>query len=106
MAIVAGGAVATSAHAVKATARLAINASPEPFTNWTASVAEDLTVFGALWLIFNHPLVLIVLVLAFIALVVWIIPKLLRLAKRGFQALRDRLRGIKPDQPAPTESIP
>jgi hypothetical protein len=103
MAILAGGAVALSSHAAKATARLAINASPEPFSNWTASVVEDLTVFGGLWLIFNHPLVMIILVLAFIALIVWIVPKLLRLAKHGFQVLRDRLRGIKPDRPAPTE---
>jgi hypothetical protein len=102
MAILAGGAVALSSHAAKATARLAINASPEPFTNWTASVAEDLTVFGGLWLIFNHPLVMIILVLAFVALIVWIVPKLLRLAKHGFQVLRARLRGIKPDRPAPT----
>jgi Domain of unknown function (DUF4126) len=104
MAILAGGAVSLSAHATKATARLAINASPEPFTNWTASVAEDLTVFGALWLIFNHPLVMIILVVAFVGFVVWIVPKLLRAAKRGFDALRHRLRGIKPDHPAPTES--
>ena len=104
MAILAGGAVALSAHATKATVRLAINASPEPFSNWTASVAEDATVFGGLWLMFNHPLVMIILVLAFVAFVVWIVPKLFRLAKRGFQALRARLRGVKPDHPAPTES--
>jgi hypothetical protein len=104
MALMAGGAVALSAHATKATARLAINASPEPFSNWTASFAEDATVFGGLWLIFNHPLIMIILVVAFVAFVVWIVPKLFRLAKRGFEALRARLRGIKPDHPAPTES--
>ena len=106
MAILAGGAVAASAHSVKAATRLAINTSPEPFTNWGASVAEDLTVLGVLWLIFNHPLVLIVLLLVFLAVVVWVMPKLLRLARRGFQALRDRLSGIKPDRLARTESVP
>jgi hypothetical protein len=100
-AILAGGSIALAAHATKATARLAINASPEPFSNWTASVAEDLTVLGGIWMIFNHPIVMMVLVLSFIALTVWLVPKLFRLAKRGFQALRDKIRGVKPDQSAP-----
>jgi hypothetical protein len=100
-AILAGGSIALAAHATKATARLAINASPEPFSNWTASVAEDLTVLGGIWMIFNHPILMMVLVLSFIALTVWLVPKLLRFAKRGFQALRDKIRGVKPDQPAP-----
>jgi len=98
MALLAGGSVALVAHGAKATTRLAINTSPEPFSNWTASVAEDVTVFGSIWLMFNHPVIMLVLLLTFLALVVWLVPKIYRLAKRGFQALRDRLRGVKPDQ--------
>jgi hypothetical protein len=82
---------------------LAINASPEPFSNWIASVTEDITVFGSLWLMFNHPIVMIILVLGFFALLVWILPKIFRLAKRGLQALRNKLRGVKPDQPTPSD---
>jgi ABC-type multidrug transport system fused ATPase/permease subunit len=103
-ALLAGGAVALAAHGTKATARLAINASPEPFSNWFASVAEDVTVLGSIWMIFNHPMVMLIFVLGFLALIVWLIPKLFRFAKKGFQALRSRLRGAKPDQPAPTGS--
>jgi hypothetical protein len=103
-AVLAGGAVALAAHGTKATMRLAINTSPEPFSNWTASVAEDLAVLGSIWMIFNHPILMLILVLSFLALVVWLAPKLFRLAKRGFQALRSRLRGINPDSPAPTGS--
>src|ERR1043166_3321434 len=61
VAALAGGSVALAAHGTKATARLAINASPEPFSNWFASIAEDVTVLGSIWLIFNHPLLMIVL---------------------------------------------
>jgi hypothetical protein len=104
-ALLAGGAVALAAHGTKATARLAINASPEPFSNWFASVAEDVTVLGGIWMIFNHPIIMLILVLGFLALMVWLIPKLFRLAKRGFQALRVRLRRAKPDQPAPTPQL-
>ena len=100
MALLAGGSVALVAHGTKATARLAINASPEPFSNWFASVTEDVTVFGSIWLMFNHPIVLLVLVLIFLAVIAWLMPKIYRLAKRGFQALRHKLPGTKPDQPA------
>ena len=106
MALLAGGSIALVAHGAKATTRLAINASPEPFSNWVASVTEDVTVFGSIWLMFNHPIVMMVLVLVFLALVVWLVPKIYRLAKRGFQALRNKMRGVKPDQPAPDGSSP
>jgi hypothetical protein len=103
-ALLAGGAVALAAHGAKTTTRLALNVSPEPFSNWFASVTEDLVVLGSIWMIFHHPLLMLILVVGFLALIVWLTPKLLRLAKRGFQALRDRMRGVKPDQPAPTGS--
>jgi hypothetical protein len=32
----------------------------------------------------------------------WLMPKIFRFVKRGFQALRDRMRAVKPDQPAST----
>jgi hypothetical protein len=96
-AILAGGTVALAAHGTKATIRLALNVSPEPFSNWAASVGEDLMVLGGLWLTFNHPLVMLLLIAAFLALAAWLIPKLFRLAKRGFQMLRSRLGG----KPAP-----
>jgi hypothetical protein len=106
MALLAGGSIALIAHGTKATTRLAINASPEPFSNWAASITEDLAVFGSIWLMFHHPIVMIILVLVFLALVAWLVPKIYRLAKRGFQALRNKMRGVKPDQPAPNGSSP
>jgi Domain of unknown function (DUF4126) len=96
-ALLAGGTVALAAHGTKATLRLAVNTSPEPFTNWGASLTEDVAVLGGLWMIFNHPVLTLVLVAAFIILVIWLMPNLLRLARGGFQALRSRLRGIKPN---------
>jgi hypothetical protein len=104
VALLAGGTIALAAHGTKATVRLAINASPEPFSNWFASVAEDVAVLSAIWMIFNHPVLMLILVVGFLALVVWLAPKLFRFAKRGLQALRSKLRGVKPDQPAPTGS--
>ncbi|MBM2802893.1 MAG: hypothetical protein HW419_786 [Deltaproteobacteria bacterium] len=105
-AMLAGGSIALAAHGTKATARLAINASPEPFSNWAASVTEDVAVLGGIWMIFNHPLIMLILVVAFVALSIWIVPKIFRLAKRGFQALRNKMRGIRPDQTAPSAGAP
>jgi hypothetical protein len=96
-ALLAGGSVALAAHGTKATARLAINVSPEPFSNWLASITEDLAVLGSIWMMFNHPIIMLTLVLLFLVGIVWLTPKLFRMAKRGFQTLRDRLRGTKPD---------
>ena len=54
-ACLAGGTVAAASHATKATARLAVNISPEPISNIVTSVGEDVVVVGSLWLIFQHP---------------------------------------------------
>ena len=105
-AMLAGGSIALAAHGAKATTRLALNASPEPFTNWTASVTEDAVVLGGIWLIFNNPILMVIFVIGFFGLGVWLMPKLFRLAKRGFQALRVRLGGSKPDRPAHSAGPP
>jgi len=55
-------------------------------------------------MMFNHPIVMLTLVLLFLGGIVWLTPKMFRMAKRGFQSLRDRLRGTKPDAHAPRGS--
>jgi hypothetical protein len=105
-ALLAGGSVALAAHGTKATMRLAINVSPEPFSNWLASLGEDFAVLAGIWLAFNHPLIMLVLVLVFLAVAAWLIPKMFRLAKRGFQALRSRLRGRQTPDPIPKPNTP
>lgn len=57
LAALAGGTLAATSHAAKATTRAAVNTSPEPFSNIALSLAGDLAVPGLLWLAFNHPLV-------------------------------------------------
>lgn len=89
-AMLGGGTLALAAHGTKATARLALNASPEPFSNTVASITEDLSVVGGLWLTFNHPIIMLILLICFVALAAWMIPKAFSLAKRGFQSLRAR----------------
>ncbi len=80
------GAVALSAHGFKASTRLAVNASPEPFTNWGLSLSEDLLVVGALWLVVAHPVLALAAALALLVLgavaASWIVRALRRLLRR------------------------
>ena len=89
-----GGSIAAGTHAFKSGSRVLINTSPEPVTNWTASVAEDLAVIGGLWAALNHPLWFLLGLVLFILLLIWLLPKLWRGIKRVFGAIR-RLFGGK-----------
>ena len=50
------GGLALASHSVKASIRLAVNSSPEPFSNVAISLAEDLAVALVVWLATDHPL--------------------------------------------------
>lgn len=100
-----GGTLATASHAAKAGTRLVLNTSPEPFTNWGASVAEDIAVFAGIWAAIQHPAVFIALMVVFVVLVIWLLPKLIRVLIRLFRRigrwLDGRPREAEPPPPAP-----
>ena len=73
-----GGTLAAGAHLTKAGSRALINTSPEPFTNVTASLSEDVLALGGLYAAFHHPLLFLVLLLAFVVFAIWLLPKLWR----------------------------
>jgi hypothetical protein len=50
-----GGGTALASHATKASLRLAVNASPEPFSNIALSLSEDSAVLAVLLLAIHHP---------------------------------------------------
>lgn len=85
-----GGTIASTAHATKAGGRALVNASPEPFSNWTASFAEDLAVPVGLWLAIQYPVLFLGLLVAFLALAAWLLPKLWR----GLRSLLARLSRV------------
>jgi hypothetical protein len=85
-AAILGGTLAGAVHLAKAGTRAAINTSPEPFTNWTASLAEDAMVPLGLWLAVAHPLAFFVLLALFVAAAAF----LARLIWRGVRRLAGR----------------
>ena len=54
-ALATGAGVALTSHLLKSGTRALINSSPEPISNVTASVGEDVAVIGVLALAFAHP---------------------------------------------------
>jgi hypothetical protein len=85
-----GGGLAAGTHLSKAGSRVMINTSPEPFTNWAASIGEDLAVIAGLWTALYHPWLFLALLLIFVLLMIWLLPKLWRAIRRGIAYLGDR----------------
>ena len=80
-----GGGSALASHLVKAGTRLAINASPEPVTNATVSLGEDVTVVGVVALALYHPwLALGIATVLFVTGAVLVIV-LFRFVRRGWR---------------------
>lgn len=86
-AAILGGGLAAGAHATKAGTRALINTSPEPVTNWTASLTEDAMVIGGLWTALNHPLWFLAGLVVFILLMIWLLPKIWAGLKAVFRAI-------------------
>lgn len=99
-AAIVGGGVAATTHVTKAGSRVLINTSPEPFSNWTASFAEDIAVIAGIWTALYHPFVFLGLFVIFIILMIWLLPKLWRGVKKVFSVI-GRWLGINKDEPEP-----
>lgn len=98
-----GGTVSATSHMVKAGSRVLINTSPEPFTNWTASIMEDVAVIGGLYAALHYPIFFLAVFILFILLAILLIPKLWR----GICLLYNKIKSIfsKPD-PTDEQSVP
>mgnify|MGYP000159162911 CR=1 FL=1 len=97
-AAIAGGTLTAGTHMTKAGSRLLINTSPEPVSNWTASFAEDFAVIGGLILAINNPIAFIILLVVFIALALWLLPKLWRGIKLMFNKIRGWFGGAPAEE--------
>jgi len=65
-----GGSIAASGHATKAGARVAANTSPEPFSNWFLSLAEDAFVIGLSFITLKFPVLALAVVVVVLILMV------------------------------------
>ena len=96
-AALASGTLAAGTHAAKAGSRAMINTSPEPFTNWFASLGEDVAVVAGLWTALVHPVVFLVFLAVFVVGLIWLLPKLWRGIKRVAAFLTRPFRKAEPE---------
>ncbi|WNI15135.1 DUF4126 domain-containing protein [Actinacidiphila sp. ITFR-21] len=100
-----GGSTALTSHLVKAGTRMAINTSPEPFSNILMSLAEDLGASGIIVFALFHPVpaavVAAVLLATGLTLVVFLFSRIRRYLRRRRER-REARRGRGQGTPAPT----
>jgi uncharacterized protein DUF4126 len=85
-ALLAGG-VALTSHGTKASTRAAVNASPEPFSNWALSFGEDALAVWLTWLATVHPTATIVVVSILLIIAAFLIFHLFRFLRRAVRRL-------------------
>ena len=79
-----GGSIAAGSHLTKTSTRAAANTSPEPFSNWTLSIGEDLFVVGLGYLAFQYPVAALAVVVVLLALIVAFAAVIARVVRRWF----------------------
>ncbi|MCL7422264.1 MAG: DUF4126 domain-containing protein [Methylobacter sp.] len=101
-AAILGGGLAAGTHATKAGTRVLINTSPEPFSNWVASVGEDVAVIGGVWACINHPLLFLAVLVLFVLLMIWLLPRIWAGVKKVFRFIINLFR--RDERPLNAES--
>ena len=84
-----GGGAALLSHGAKASARAAVNTSPEPVSNIAVSGAEDVLTAGGLWLVLSQPHIAVAVALALLlsaVAVIYLSWKLLTRLKRWWSS--------------------
>ena len=88
--VLACGGVALGSHTTKAATRLAVNTSPEPFSNIGLSLLGDITVPAMVWFTIEHPLIMLAIAGGMLVVFFWLLGRLLRMLREGWGALRNR----------------
>lgn len=88
LATLLGGAIALAAHGGKTAARAAVTPSPEPLSNLSLSVGEDILAIGLTWLATRHPYIAGIITISFVVII-------LILARWIIRALRALFRGAE-----------
>jgi uncharacterized protein DUF4126 len=81
------GSVALTSHGTKASARAAVNTSPEPFSNWMLSFGEDLLAVWLTWMATAHPVATTIIVSALVAFSAFVLFHLFRFLRRSIDKL-------------------
>ena len=83
-----GGTVAAGSHLTKTSTRAVVNTSPEPLSNWSLSVGEDLFVVGLGYLALQYPVAALAVAVVLIGLIVVFAAVIIRTVRRWFSRRR------------------
>lgn len=100
-ALLLGGLVTAGTHATKTGTRAIINMSPEPFSNWAASIFEDILVLIGLMLAVFKPVIFLIWLGAFGLFLIWFLPKIWR----GLKMLWTRIQKFRGQSPEAGTSV-
>ncbi|MEV0409505.1 DUF4126 domain-containing protein [Streptomyces sp. NPDC050448] len=105
-----GGSTALASHFVKAGTRMAVNTSPEPFSNIALSIAEDLGVAGIVTFAMFHPeaaaIIVAVLLAAGLAVLVFLWTRIRRFLRRRAQRREDKRLAAGEREAAARAAVP
>ena len=93
LATLLGAAVALVAHGGKTAARAAVTPSPEPLSNITLSLGEDVLAIGLTWLATRHPYVAGSLAAVFVVTIVLLARWVIRAMRALFRGAERELAG-------------
>ena len=88
LALLLGGGIALASHGTKAATRLAVNTSPEPFSNVALSAIEDAGSVGLSLLAAFHPVVMLIIVALLVAISILMVRNLARGIRGLFRVSR------------------
>ncbi|HKG20674.1 MAG TPA: DUF4126 domain-containing protein [Blastocatellia bacterium] len=88
IAFLVGGTLALGSHGTKATARAAINTSPEPFSNIGASLLEDGVAISSIFLAAFYPVVMLIVLFIFTVLAIIFLPRIFSFFRRQIARIR------------------
>lgn len=97
----AAGGLATASHVAKATARAAINTSPEPASNTAASLTEDGLVAVVVWFAVTNPWIALTLVAILLVAGAVLTVTMFRVARRALRTRRERRAARRDTTPGP-----
>jgi hypothetical protein len=93
LATLVGAAVALAAHGGKTAMRAAVTPTPEPLSNITLSLGEDVVAVGLTWLATRHPYVAGTLAVVFVVVILILVRFVIRALRTLFRGAEQELAG-------------
>jgi hypothetical protein len=93
LAALLGAAVALAAHGGKTALRAAVTPSPEPVSNISLSLGEDVLAVSLTWLATRHPYAAATIVLVLVAIIILLARVVIRALRALFRGAENELAG-------------